>query len=495
MSIAIQLKKIPKTNQIEIAELLTFTPSVNSNQTYSDYNVEEKPSFSVFKSITIDEVKYALLPLYFGNLYLANYELDIPRLCVPIDATTEPYRFTGSLREYQQHAVDLARSHLKEHQTSTISLHAGAGKTVTSIATFATYSGITGIIIHMETLIDQWCETCKQFTDAKYHVFGRKENVFTLEESNVWIIMEKRIKKLVELNMINNIKNIIVDEAHHFCTPSRSHALLNLRPDYLIMVTATPLRDDGLHQIMHAFVGTHQILKPYQVEFEVHRIRTGIKPTKESNSRGDLNFTVFSQSLMYHLHRNLYVTSLVEMNRSRKILILTKEKEHVDILAKMIESRGIQVATMRGNDKKYSDKSVLIGTVSKIGCGFDEATFANAYNGKRLDLLIFLASYKNKATIEQSVGRVLRSESPVIIYLNDEDGICDNHWRIFRDWCEDNNGVCHSYRTSIERASSDLEEHFKSKAPKVIVKKKDITLWNEKWIDVFESIKERRRRT
>lgn len=491
MSLAIPLEHIPKESQLELATLNTFTPEKNYSGRESEYG-EVIPSFSVFRTVTIDDIKCSLIPFYIGYLYLSQHP----------EITYQPntyhrkgcsYEFTGELRHYQQAAVDKARTDLEEHGTTTISMHAGAGKTVTVTGVFAGFEGVLAIVIHMEPLMIQWADTFAKFTNAKVHLVGEKSNKYSLEEANVWIVMEKRITKLVNMGVASWVRMVAVDEAHHFCTPSRAQALLGFQPDYLMMVTATPERDDGLHQVMYAFAGTHQIIRPYQVSFDVHYIKTGIVPTKEKNAKGDLNFTIFTQSLMYNELRNIYVTMLVEMNRGRKILILTKEKDHVDLLADMIESRKIPVATMRGKDKNYVDRSVLIGTVSKIGCGFDEATFASCYNNKRLDLLIYLASYKNVATIEQTVGRVLRSENPAIIYLNDQDGICDNHRRVFRDWSEANGGNTYTYSIDLNLAEEELRAYYASKIPKVRIVKKDIILWNFKFSTEFEQYDEQRR--
>lgn len=479
MALAIPLSNIPRDKQIELAALNTFIPEKNFS-VQSEYGNNEIESFSAFRTVVIDGTKYTLMPLYISLVYIEQHPEIIPEYNT-YHRKGCSYQFTGELRHYQQAAVDKAREHLELYKTTTISMHAGAGKTLTATAVFAGYEGVVAFVMHMEPLTIQWYETCTRFTDAKVHIFGNKDNKYKLEEANVWIVMEKRIKKLVEMGVADWVRMLVVDEAHHFCTASRAQALLGFRPEYLVMVTATPERPDGLHDVMYAFAGTHQIVRPYQVSFDVNVIRTGIYPTKEKNARGDLNFSVFSQSLMYHQLRNIYITNLVEMNRRRKILILTKEKEHVDLLADMITARGISVATMRGKDKSYVDKSVLIGTVSKIGCGFDEATFADCYGGKRLDMLIFLATYKNKATIEQSVGRVLRSENPVIVYLNDQDGICDNHCRIFKDWCVENGGVCNTYSVDIENAEDDLLKYYNSPVPKVKISYNYIKLWNDKY--------------
>lgn len=491
MAVAIPLSNIPKECQVELAALNTFTPEKTYSKV-SDYGDEVVESFSVFRTVTIDEVKYTLMPYYITYMYIDQHPEIIP------DVNTYyrkgcSYQFTGSLRHYQQAAVDKAREDLDNYGTTTISMHAGAGKTVTAMAVFGGYEGVVAFVMHMEPLTVQWYETATNFTNAKVHIFGEKNNKYSLEEANVWIVMEKRIHKLVTMGVADWVRMLVVDEAHHFCTPSRAQALLGFRPEYLMMVTATPIRPDGLHQVMYAFAGTHQIIRPYQVTFDVHRICTGLIPVKEPNANGTLNFAVFTQSLMYNEVRNIYITNLVEMNRSRKILILTKEKEHVDLLANMIKSRKISVATMRGKDKNYVDKSVLIGTVSKIGCGFDEATFATCYNNKRLDMLIFLATYKNAATIEQSVGRVLRSENPVIIYFNDQDGICDNHWRVFRDWSEANGGNCRSYSVDLMEAEGNLRAYYASPIPKVRIARPGIVLWNEKYNTPFEELSEQRR--
>lgn len=491
MAISIPLASISRELQEEICNLNTFHIIKQYNRN-TEYGPIENNYFSVFRTITINDIRATLVPFYFGNRYISIHP-EISPIKNEFYRHGCSYKFTGQLRHYQEAAVVQARLDLSINGTCTIALHAGAGKTVTSSAIFSEFDGIVAVVIHLDTLITQWVETFNRFTDAKVHVYGEKKNKYTIEEANVWIVMEKRIIKLVEEDISDWVRIVLVDEAHHFCTVSRAQALLGFRPEYLVMITATPTREDGLHEVMYAFVGTHQIYRPYNVTFEVHRIKTDIIPIREFDGNGTLNYSIFSQSLMYHEIRNTYITNLVEINRGRKILILSKEKKHVDTLNDMISSRNILVATMRGKDKSYTDADVLIGTVSKIGCGFDEATFASCYNGKRLDMLIFLSSYKNPNTIEQSVGRILRSENPVIVYLNDRDNICDNHWKVFRNWSESNNGVCYSYQMNLEDSHENLTKYHIRPISKIKVLNPEVRLWISTWGDSFSSVKEVRR--
>ena len=479
MSIAVSLDTIPPELRKEIVKLNTYKPDEKHNNENKYAETKDK-SFTSFRTITLNGQKVTLLPSNFAKDYVKTHP-EIMMVENEFHRLDCSYKFTGQLRHYQEAAKDRAIEHLEEFGTSTLSLHAGAGKTVTSAAIFANYRGVLAIVIHLETLIVQWVETFNNFTDAKVHVYGNKKNKYSIEEANVWIIMEKRIINLVEEGISDWVRMVVVDEAHHFCTKTRCQAILGFRPDYLLMVTATPRKENGLHTVMESFVGTHSIYRAYEVTFKVKRILTGVVPTREFMANGTLNYTTFSQSLMYNYVRNIYVSNLVEINRGRKILILTKEKKHVDILRDMISTRKISVATMRGNDKEYTDAEVLIGTVSKIGCGFDEATFANCYNGKRIDLLIFLASYKNVATIEQSVGRVLRSENPEIIYLCDQDSVCDSHWRVFRDWSISNNGTCFSYKTDLESNFENLKRFHYGPSAKIKIIRNDVRLWLPSW--------------
>jgi len=78
--------------------------------------------------------------------------------------------------------------------------------------------------------------------------------------------------------------------------------------------------------------------------------------------------------------------------------------------------------------------------LSKIGTGFDEATFCSDFKGRKSDMMILCGSTKDEGGLEQFTGRVFRAEFPTIIDLVDDNHICKNHWRVRKNWYYERGG-------------------------------------------------------
>jgi superfamily II DNA or RNA helicase len=202
----------------------------------------------------------------------------------------------------------------------------------------------------------------------------------------------------------------------------------------VIAETATLERVDGMHTMIHALCGTHGIFRISQKPFHVIKIETGITPPDERNSHGGIDWDKMMKYFNQHPIRNQLILSIIQQNKSHKILLLTGYKEQAKILLEALRQQGESVDYMIGTKKTYSDSRILIGTISKIGTGFDEESACANFNGIRLDLLILCTSIKNAARLEQSVGRVFRAEFPTFIDLVDNHAICKNHWYERRKW-------------------------------------------------------------
>lgn len=492
MSVSMRCDSLTRELEHLLIQLLTmepkgFRPNDYNSGAYNPHDDDDSmnKAFTIFKTREYKGCKFVDVPLFFGRFFSVNCK--IPLLRSPI-YPQRGYQFTGRLdmkgREYQQNIVNEALEHLKTYKTTLIAAHPGAGKTVMGAAVGSLVAKHpVAIIIHLELLISQWRNTFSDHTDAKVYTIGERDNKCTIEEANVYLVMDQRTKHIPE-NILYQIGTVIVDEAHRFCTAARALSLLKFRPQYLILLSATPKRQDGLHSVLHAFAGEHSIIKKYDNPFHVYCVHTSLTPVREQGYKGNVNFTKLSQSLMYSDVRNLYICHLVLKNPSKKILILIKEKKHVDILSGMLTELGIRNACMRGSDKSYVDSPVLIGTVAKIGTAFDESSFAQGFNGKRLELLIMAVFYRDPAVIEQNVGRVLRASAPNIIYLLDNDSICDRHWAVFRRWAQNNQGTQSGFMLNLPNMAQEMKdfgkEHIekvkKSGGKRIIVKRDEIVL-------------------
>jgi superfamily II DNA or RNA helicase len=157
------------------------------------------------------------------------------------------------------------------------------------------------------------------------------------------------------------------------------------------------------------------------------------------------------------------IIDLVERNVNHKIMILTWNKNHAYFLSKTLNERGTSSDVLAGNKSTYKDSRVLVGTISKIGTGFDEAMACPDWSGERSNMLILTGSTKSLSGLEQITGRVFRAEFPTIIDLVDDNRICKSHCTQRRKWYEDEarNGEIMYIETKKEEPSDSNDEDSK----------------------------------
>jgi hypothetical protein len=238
---------------------------------------------------------------------------------------------------------------------------------------------------------------------------------------------------------------LILDEAHLLCTHTRVQCLLAFQPQYIVALSATLKRDDDQSRMIQAICGEHSITRESKKEFTVFKVKTGVVPERRLNKMGGVDWSYLVSSTLLNKDRNTIIINLVKLNLDRKILILTSLKGHSTLLADLLKLESIDSDYLIGTKNKYVDSPVLIGTISKIGTGFDPATACPEYQGQPFDLLILACSMKKHAALTQNIGRVFRCDSPIIYHLVDDDSILKKHWYEARQWYLSNGATIKNY--------------------------------------------------
>ncbi|GAG77337.1 unnamed protein product, partial [marine sediment metagenome] len=190
------------------------------------------------------------------------------------------------------------------------------------------------------------------------------------------------------------------------------------------------------------------IVKISEKPFNVYKYHTGVEVPIVLNRQGNSDWSKLTSMLCQDQQRNDQIVRLVSRNSTSKILILTwRHENHVIPLVQMLKDNGENVDYMAGTKKKYSDSRILIGTISKIGTGFDEKAACDDFNGIRINLLILVGSIKNVELLEQVAGRCFRADFPSIIHFVDDMKIIQNHWKEAKKWYESRNGTINEFES------------------------------------------------
>ena len=353
------------------------------------------------------------------------------------DFTQISFKYTASLRQPQTVIKKEALRHLNKRGTIVVSAFPGFGKTVTSIALAKKIGMKTLVLVNKVILLGQWIDSIEQFTDLKKGAGvvkvapPSKTQRETPDKLEKWkrktqnaciMVMNALTVSKLPFDFFDDVGCLIVDECHQLMSPCLSKALLYIHPRYVIALSATPYRSDGLNTLLNFYFSEEKLVRILHKKHAVYEIRTGFKPIADQTEQGRLDWDSLLNSQSENEERNEMITeAALKLSKTRTILILTKRVDHAALLESKLKSKGVRADGLYGTKKTF-DRSVniLVGTSSKIGVGFDHKT---------LDCLILASDVE--AYFIQFLGRVFRREDvkPIILDFVDTNPVLRKHFR------------------------------------------------------------------
>lgn len=428
MAYSINKSNIPDTIMTTIETMLSIQPE-SDNYRYAQ-NVVPDPV--IFHKNENDNIH---LPYMFASSIfqlIPNIDINYPIINL---------QFKGKLRDYQIPVIKEAWEQLQKYGTTTLGLHPGWGKTIAGSKLTCELKLPTVILVHREILTTQWKKTFQDTSNANIWIVGEKNPP---PIADVIICMDTRWQQIPK-ELRDKIGTLIIDEAHAFCTPSHVGCLLAFHPKYIIIESASLMRDDGMHNMIYAIAGTHGVFRETNKPFNVIKVMTNTKPIRKLNRMQGVDWTSLLRDTLMDPRRNEIILTLIQQNLNAKILILTSLKDHATLLHSCLEKLNIPCDYLCGTKRGYKDSTVLVGTMSKIGTGFDPATSCATYSGRPFDLLLVVSSIKKYSMLIQNIGRVFRADFPTVMHFVDNDDIFKSHWYKARKWYLTHGGTITDY--------------------------------------------------
>jgi superfamily II DNA or RNA helicase len=162
-----------------------------------------------------------------------------------------------TLRDYQLPIIEHTLKILREGSGGgLLELYTGSGKTSIAIYLMCALKVKTLIVVHKSFLLQQWVERIKQFAPhARIGVIqGTK---FDVKDKDIVIGMLQTLsmKDHDDEAAFGDIGFVCVDETHHIGAEVFCRALPKIASRYMIGLSATPTRKDGLTKVIHWFMG------------------------------------------------------------------------------------------------------------------------------------------------------------------------------------------------------------------------------------------------
>jgi len=312
---------------------------------------------------------------------------------------------------------------------------AGAGKTTMAMALIARRRQPALFLVHTSELAQQALRAAGQ-------VLGLDPGEVGMIGGGAWSIGERLTIALVQslqgeipAELAGHVGHVVVDECHHAPADTFSRVVGQLPARYLLGLSATPYRRDGLDQVISYFLGpvvatmderalADRLIKPHIIKRE-----TGISVS------GD-GFTELVSQLTSDRGRNALIVHDVAsaVAEGRRCLVLSDRVGHVEELAILLQAEGLDAAALHGQQGKrqrgqvvaaagQGELDVVVATCSLVGEGFDCPA---------LDALFLATPVSYAGRIIQYLGRVSRTapgKKDALVY-----DYTDGHPMLWASW-------------------------------------------------------------
>ena len=402
----------------EVKRELTVKPYISN-----DFG-GEAVSFPVY----LENSKKLYMPKFYGIEKFGPAKEDkVP----PGDNIDVKFKF--SIREKQEIPVKKCLEAYKQVGGGILSLGCGQGKTIIGLYLISQLKKKTLVIVHKEFLLNQWIERIEQaLPDAKV---GRiQQNTYDVDDKDIVIGMLQTISmKDFSLIDFDCFGHVIIDEAHRIPSQVFSRALQKINCPYMLGLSATPNRKDGLTKILKWYVGdivysnitnnTNSVLvKRYIVKSE-----NPVYNNELVDFRGRVKMSTMINNITEYFYRTKIIINIIQeilKEDGRKILLLSDRKNHLNDIYKYVTKNnictvGYYVGGMKQEKLKESEyKDLILGT------------FAMANEGLDIEALNTLILASPKSDIVQSCGRILRKShgtvEPIIVDMVDKFSVFGN---------------------------------------------------------------------
>ena len=241
-----------------------------------------------------------------------------------------------------------------------------------------------------------------------------------MKNCDFYIINACNVRKHDRL-FYQDIGFVIVDEAHIIMAEKMSQCMQYLLPRYLLGLSATPYRVDGLDSLLEMYFGTYKIERKLFRKHLVYKVNTEIVPNVKTNKMGKVDWSSVLESTCLNDSRNEMIITLIKYFSDRVFLVLCKRVEQAKYLERRLKEEKEDVTSLIGSNQEFNRKSrILIGTVGKCSVGFDH---------DRLNTMILASDVQQY--FEQYIGRIMRTQEgePIIFDIVDKYPLLERHFR------------------------------------------------------------------
>jgi superfamily II DNA or RNA helicase len=351
-----------------------------------------------------------------------------------------------------------------KHDTGVLCAPTAFGKTVTAAAMIARRGVNTLVLVHRTELLKQWQERLQTFLGVGKGIVGTIGGGKAKPTGEIDIAVMQSVSRQGNVNpLVENYGQVIVDECHHVGAASFDAILKRTKAKYVLGLTATPVRRDGLQPIIFMQCGPirYTAAKPAGTPHDMEVL------PRSRFTRIDLPSGAGIQEVFRHIANDRARTEAIAaevrdaVGQGRKVLVLTERTEHLDAIEAALDglepepfilhgrmSRKQRAALITDMDALPSiTPRVLLSTGKLVGEGFDHPP---------LDTLVLAMPVSWKGTLQQYAGRLHREHAGKID-VRIIDFVDAGHPALLRMWANRQRGYrAMGYRVGCDETTKGL---------------------------------------
>lgn len=337
-------------------------------------------------------------------------------------------KFESKLRDYQEPIVNKCIDHIKEKNGCLLSVPCGRGKTVMAIYIAHKLGLKTLVIVHQSFLQDQWVDRIKAFTGEDVGII--RQDIVNVDGKKIVVGMIHSIASRNYGDIFEDFGLVIYDECHHYASKWFSQAITKLGAKYILGLSATLYRGDGLVKVVHWYMGEvaykEKMKTNNQVVVKMLTFNSTDKKRFKETTRivkgiRVANCTKMLNNLVEIKSRDKILVNVINTlrkNPERKILVLSgrkvshlpKLKNEIDDLIKKDIAEGKLIdgecktyyytGDCKQKERQEAEKNadIIFGTYSMAQEGLDIP---------RLNTIVLATPKKD---VVQAIGRILRKQ-------------------------------------------------------------------------------------
>lgn len=348
--------------------------------------------------------------------------------------------FSGSLKDHQRRAIDDVLSRFNTLAAcGCLVLPCGYGKTVCGLNIIARMKRKTLVLVHKNFLVQQWQERARMFLPGSS--LGKiQQNTLDTDADIVVGMIQSLSKREYPAEILNTFGLILVDEAHHVAAPVFSKALRYLKGKYIVGLSATPERRDGMTPLLYWSLGSicHRIERTPEHTLVSCMIYEGGKRKEITYRDGRVSLPLMLNNLVKDPIRNDLIASKIValMKHNRHIIVLSDRISQLHELCALVQTKHVLAqsiayyigSTPARERDEASKRQLILTTYSMAKEGLDIPT---------LDTLILATP---KGDVVQASGRIQRQhpnkKTPLIIDMVDTFSVFEQlrwkRWKFYR---------------------------------------------------------------